>query len=217
MFNPAAFLRRDLLAIRSTTSASFAFIRHQSNSRRHTKRLRMPPHPDFKTHLTTNYPSLTHILHNPPAAAPSVFITPTLFLPKDDPRRALQAAASPTNGTPEEPELPPPVTEIKEKKYHLTPADFSRMRSLRKSNPNVWTRVKLAKKFGTSRFFAGMVAEASDKRKKKMWARVERVKERWGPRRKNARIDRTRRREGWGALMGSRFETGEKGGGRRVL
>jgi len=162
----------------------------------------MPPHPDFKTRPTTDSPSLTYILRNPPAATPSVFITPTLFLPKDDPRRALQAAAGPTNGTSEKPKLPSPVTEIKEKKYHLTPADFSRMRSLRKSNPGVWTRAKLAKEFGTSRFFAGMIAEADDKWKEKMWAKADKVKECWGVRRKNARVDRTRRREGWGGADG---------------
>ncbi|PUU83931.1 mitochondrial ribosomal protein subunit L20-domain-containing protein [Tuber borchii] len=202
MINSSAFLRRCLPAVRSTTSASLTFVRHESNTRRHTKRLRMPPHPDFKTRPTTDSPSLTYILRNPPAAAPSVFITPTLFLPKDDPRRALQAAAGRTNGTPKKPKLPPPVTEIKEKKYHLTPTDFSRMRSLRKSNPNVWTRGKLAEEFGTSRFFAGMIAEADDKRKEKMWAKMEKVKERWGPRRRNARIDRARRREGWGGADG---------------
>jgi len=76
------------------------------------------------------------------------------------------------------------------------------MRSLRKSNPNVWTRRKLAEEFGTSTFFAGMVAEADEKRKEKMWAEIEQVKEGWGPRRRNARIDRTRRREGWGGADG---------------
>ncbi|CAZ83574.1 unnamed protein product [Tuber melanosporum] len=202
MFNPATFLRRGLPEIRSTTSKSLAFIRHESNTRRHTKRLRLPPHPDFKTHLTTDSPSLTQILHNPPAAAPSVFVTPTLFLPKDDPRRALQTAASPINGTPEELTLPPPVTEIKEKKYHLTPTDFSRMRSLRKSDPGLWTRRKLAEEFGTSSLFVGMVAEADDERRKKMWAKAEMVKKQWGPRRRNARIDRAKRREGWGGADG---------------
>ncbi|KAG0634583.1 mitochondrial ribosomal protein subunit L20-domain-containing protein [Tuber brumale] len=201
MFNPATFLRRGLPTTCSTTSKSLSFIRHESNTRRHTKRLRLPPHPDFKTHLTIDSPSITHILHNPPAAAPSVFVTPTLFLPKDDPRRALQTAAIP-NDTQKKPKLPPPVTEIKEKKYHLTPTDFSRIRSLRKSNPGVWTRKKLANEFGTSSFFAGMIAEADDERKEKMRARTEMVKERWGPRKRNARIDRARRREGWGGADG---------------
>ncbi|RPB02568.1 hypothetical protein L873DRAFT_1826618 [Choiromyces venosus 120613-1] len=202
MFNPATFLRRGLPTARSTTSTPLTFIRHESNTRRHTKRLRMPPHPDFKPyHLTTDSPSLTHILHNPPAAASSVFITPKLFLPKDDPRHAIYAT-TPKGDTPKKPKLPPPVTEIKEKKYHLTPTDFSRMRSLRKSNPNVWTRAKLAEEFSTSKFFAGMVAQADDKRKEKMWAKMEKVKERWGPKRRNARIDRAKRREGWGGADG---------------
>lgn len=76
------------------------------------------------------------------------------------------------------------------------------MRALRGSNPSLWNRKRLAEKFGTTQFFAGMVAEASEKQKKKAASELQRVKDGWGQRRANARRDRARRREGWGGLDG---------------
>lgn len=89
-----------------------------------------------------------------------------------------------------------------EKSYHLTPDDFEEIRRLRNSNPNVWTRPKLAEKFKTSPFFIGMVCQASEERKTEMEGRLATIKSRWGKRKVGARIERKRRRAGWGGADG---------------
>lgn len=175
-------------------SASLNFARHKSSSRRHTKLLQLPPHPSFL--LTADSPAGTHIIRNPPSAAPSVYSTPSLFLPKDDPRRVetepLAAGLS----------LPPPLKKPHEKTYHLEQKDFDEIRALRSQEPSVWTRAKLAAKFGTSQFFIGMVCEASPERKAEMQSRLATIKGRWGQRKINARLEGKRRRAGWGGADG---------------
>jgi hypothetical protein len=84
-----------------------------------------------------------------------------------------------------------------EKTYHLTEADVAEIRRLRKEDPEQWTRVRLAEKFGCSQFFVGMVAKAPEKA-----AAVEKQHEdarrKWGQRRREAREDRGRRKVLWG-------------------
>ena len=65
------------------------------------------------------------------------------------------------------------------------------------------SRAKLAKKYNASRFFVGMVAEAGEKHKKAMAEEQEKVKESWGRRRTEARIERKKRRAGWGGADGN--------------
>ncbi|KAF1958114.1 hypothetical protein CC80DRAFT_373204, partial [Byssothecium circinans] len=93
--------------------------------------------------------------------------------------------------------LPAPVRAPYEKKYHLTDTDIREMQRLRREDPDTWTRVRLAEKFQCSQFFVGMVAKDGEKA-----GRVQREHEeargRWGERRRGARVDRGRRREGWG-------------------
>lgn len=113
-----------------------------------------------------------------------------MFLPKGDPRRIETAAPTAP--------LPPPLKTPYEKSYHLTQEDFAEMRKLRAEDPNVWTRVKLAARFGTSQFFVGMVCEASSQRKAEMQTRLATIKGRWGGRKIGARLERRRRRAGWG-------------------
>ena len=149
------------------------------------------------------------IIYNPPASAPNVYETPNIFLPAGDPRKTLSTpqpagGAGVTNtessssffsfSSP----LPPPLRPITEKKYHLTEADISEIRRLRAEDPVKNTRTMLAKKYNASRFFVGMVAEASSQHKKHKWQEMESVKEAWGKRRREARGDRERRRAGWG-------------------
>lgn len=68
---------------------------------------------------------------------------------------------------------------------------------MRREDPNKWTRVRLAEKFGCSQFFVGMVAKNGEKAQ-----RVEeehaRSRARWGSRRREARVGRERRKELWG-------------------
>jgi hypothetical protein len=177
-----------------------SFVRHESSARRHTKALRLHPHPSMK--LTANSPRTDHIVYNPPSSAPSPLLTPALFLPKDDPRRQFLAVAKPAAETTESQALPPPVRRPYEKSYHLTPTDMKEIRRLRNSDPVRWNRVTLAKKFNCSSIFIGMVCQATEARIKEMAARVEKVKARWGPRRAAARQDRQKRRAGWGGADG---------------
>lgn len=71
------------------------------------------------------------------------------------------------------------------------------MRQLRKEDPDKWTRVKLAERFGCSQFFVGMVAK-NEIKAKKVEKEHARRREWWGKRRRGAREERGRRREGWG-------------------
>lgn len=84
-----------------------------------------------------------------------------------------------------------------EKKYHLTGKEIEEMRRLRREDPDKWTRVRLAEKFGCSQFFVGMVVKAPEKAER-VGAEHERARARWGNRRRMAREDRSRRKEGWG-------------------
>ena len=174
-----------------------SFVRYESSSRRTTKKLRLHPHPSMK--LTADSPKTDHIIYNPPSAAPTPLITPTLFLPKDDPRRALFAAV---NEVKTDAPLPPPIRTPYEKTYHLTPTDMKQIRNLRKQDPVRWNRTALAKEFNCSSLFIGMVCQATDSRLATMAAVAAKQKARWGPKRAIAREDRQRRRAGWGGADG---------------
>ncbi|KAI8936651.1 hypothetical protein NX059_007049 [Plenodomus lindquistii] len=191
--------------------------RHESSTRRHRKLLALPEAPSY-----TPNGAVPTLVFNPPSSAPSVYHTPLKFLPKEDNRRQLYAAAqtyattaahrrqtSPVAapGTPlaspsllpprPTSALPAPLREPYEKKYHLTDAEIEEIRSLRKSDPATWTRVKLAQKFGCSQFFVGMIAKAPEKATAVARSH-EAARQRWGERRKIAREDRERRKVLWG-------------------
>ena len=202
-------LRRTLLR---PAGLQKVFVRHAASTRRHTKLLRLHPHPSMI--LTATSPRTDHIVYNPPSSAPTPLITPTLFLPKDDPRRELFATSTTTSTTAaaataaalkpdtEAKELPPPLREPYEKTYHLTLQDCKRMRALRNSSPAKWHRNALAKEFNCSTLFVGMVCQASDDRLKLMALRADRAKSRWGTKRALAREERAKRRAGWGGADG---------------
>lgn len=191
--------------------------RAESTARRHKKLLALPEAPSY-----TPSRSQPTLIFNPPSAAPSVYHTPLKFLPKEDKRRALYTAAlahttttslrrqsspiaapgtplSTTSHLPPRPSaaLPAPVRAPYEKKYHLTVEDIEQIRALRLEDPDKWTRVKLAEKFGCSQFFVGMVAKAKDKAER-VEAEHQKARERWGSRRREAREERGRRKMLWG-------------------
>ncbi|KAH7136070.1 mitochondrial ribosomal protein subunit L20-domain-containing protein [Dendryphion nanum] len=202
----------------SRHTASFIQTRHESTARRHKKLLALPEAPSY-TPSTRNSPTL---IFNPPSSAPSPYHTPSKFLPPSDKRSALNAAAlhhlthaslrtsisatarpgtplSTISHLPPRPSsaLPPPVRAPYEKKYHLTEADIEEMRKLRSRDPEKWTRVRLAEKFGCSQYFVGMVAKNGGKAER-VEREHERSRARWGNRKRMAREDRGRRKEGWG-------------------
>ena len=151
-------------------------------------------------------------------SAPNVYHTPLKFLPKEDKRRQLYAAAQQyatklahtrqsshiaAPGTPLNTDsflpprpsasLPAPVRQPYEKTYHLNENDIAEIRRLRSQDPDTWTRVKLAEKFGCSQFFVGMVAKNEDKAER-VNREHEAARRKWGTRRREAREDRGRRK-----------------------
>ena len=143
------------------------------------------------------------ILYNPPASAPSVYQTPFKFLPKSDPRRvlsisnmfkAIDAAPAASAGA----TAPLVNRHFKPtEKYHLSEEDVAEMRRLRAEDPKEWSVLALAKKYQCSAVFVmlatkGKAGEAHTAASK---ARLDAVKERWGPIRTKARVERTKRRE----------------------
>ena len=167
--------------------------RNQSSYRRTKQRLRVKPDASFGHSPNKLH---DHIIHNPPSSAPSVYETPTKFLPADDIRRTLRPGNNQvkTDGN----SLPPVFKETPDKKYHLKPSDIEEIRRLRMSDPMVWSRWKLAKKFECSPLFIMMVCEASPQKKQIQRQVLEAVQTRWGLKRKLAREDRQLRKESWG-------------------
>ncbi|EOA90060.1 hypothetical protein ACJQWK_07539 [Exserohilum turcicum] len=191
--------------------------RFESTTRRHRKLLALPEAPSY----TADSSSPT-LVFNPPSSAPNVYHTPVKFLPKTDKRRQLHAAAqqhayqvaharqtSPVAapGTPLHTHshlpprptaaLPPPVRQPYEKTYHLSEADVAEIRRLRSEDPDTWTRVKLAEKFGCSQFFVGLIAKNPEKAER-VAREHEEMRQKWGQRRREAREDRARRKVLWG-------------------
>ncbi|KAI4920720.1 uncharacterized protein J4E92_008364 [Alternaria infectoria] len=191
--------------------------RFESTTRRHRKLLALPEAPSY-----TPDRSAPTLVFNPPSSAPNVYHTPLKFLPKEDKRRTMYAAAqqyatklahtrqsSPiaAPGTPLSTEaflpprpsasLPAPLRKPYEKTYHLNEEDIAEIRRLRSADPDTWTRVKLADKFGCSQFFVGMVAK-NEKKAERVEKEHEAMRRKWGTRRREAREDRGRRKVLWG-------------------
>ncbi|RPA75370.1 hypothetical protein BJ508DRAFT_418166 [Ascobolus immersus RN42] len=179
--------------------APFTPARYESTTRRMTKKLRLPPAASFR--LDASSPAGTHIIYNPPPTAASVKQTPALFMAANDPRRAL-SLNTPSLPLAEGQELPPPVRKPYEKKYHLKPEDFAKIRELRKADPVTNTRKALAEQFGCSPFFIGMVAEATKEHKIEMHFKQKKMMKRWGRIRTKARAEKAKRKAGWGGADG---------------
>lgn len=206
---PANLNMNALTPLSSSSSASSQFYklcatvlqttkRHSSSYRRHRIKNNIKPDPAF---LPTKTEPHDHIIHNPPPSMPNIYHTPTIFLPKDDPRRALAESLNPPQPRKKgNYSLPPAVRKPYEKKYHLTETDLQEMRKLRAQDPWAWSEKKLSEKFDCSRLFVSMATEGISERAKK--AAVQSavtgvVKSNWGKKRREAREDRELRREKW--------------------
>nr|POF01009.1 54s ribosomal protein l20, mitochondrial [Quercus suber] len=97
--------------------------RDQSTYTRTRKALRVKPDPSF--HPSTTEPQ-DHIIYNPPSSLPSVYHTPSKFLPKSDPRRKLHSLAKPA------PPILSPTTTVAA--TASTPSALSTIASLRRSS-----------------------------------------------------------------------------------
>lgn len=195
----ARLLRRPLLDLlqgpcQRAPLANTPARRHESSYRRTKQRLNIKPDASFLP--SNNAPSQDHIIFNPPSSAPTFAQTPLMFLPKDDKRRQLLASAPHTPKSPER--LPPPVKkQPAPQRHHLTEEDVKEIQRLRREQPDVWTRLRLAKKYNCSSLYIGIVAEQTPERRAAEEAKFEAVKARWGNKRKSAREDRVKRRGLW--------------------
>ncbi|KAL5332643.1 mitochondrial ribosomal protein subunit L20-domain-containing protein [Aspergillus crustosus] len=167
--------------------------RNQSSYRRTKQRLRVKPDASFGLSLGK---SQDQIIYNPPSSSPSVYHTPTKFLPLNDVRKTLRPD-TPANAHNVE-ELPSVYKSSLKKRYHLSPSDIKEIRNLRLSDPITWSRSKLAKRFDCSPIFIAMVCEASPQKKEIQKQVFEAVQSRWGAKRRMAREDRKLRKESWG-------------------
>ena len=179
--------------------------RHAASYRRTRSRLNIKPDESFLPSRTELH---DHIIYNPPPSAPNVYHTPTIFLPLSDPRRhftqslrsSIGSGLLPTGESSQvaQVELPPPVRQPYEKKYHLKEEDMEEMRQLRRSDPEKWSANQLAKKFDCSSLFVKFVTEGLSRAKQEQQKQVtEAVKSRWGKKRRVAREDRAIRKEKW--------------------
>lgn len=172
--------------------------RHEQSYRRAQHRLNIRPDSSFLQ--SQESPKQDHIIFNPPSSAPNVLHTPLKFLPKEDKRRAAQAALeAKINPTPKY--LPPPVSRKPEvPRHHLTEADIKEIQRLRREEgAEEWTSQRLARKFNCSVVFVAIClrqcgGEPPDPNHKNAeQLKMEAVKKRWGPRRKMAHEDKLKR------------------------
>ncbi|KAF2718768.1 hypothetical protein K431DRAFT_287371 [Polychaeton citri CBS 116435] len=187
--------------------------RQNSSFRRTRKALRVNPDESF---LPSKTESSDHIIFNPPSSAPSVYHTPSKFLPKNDPRRklhlytrlstsnvapaasALKANPASESSSSKVPSLPSAVRPEYQKKYHLTQEQIDEIKRLRAEDPRQWTRVRLAEKFQCSQFFVSLCC-CAPQIKAERERDLEEIKKRWGRRKTEAREDRQIRKAQWGS------------------
>ncbi|EEP82118.1 conserved hypothetical protein [Uncinocarpus reesii 1704] len=196
MTSPVIIPRRPVLNLPfllpfCSESTSLLVQRNQSTYRRLKQRLRIRPDASFGHPPAQDY---DHIIYNPPSSAPSTYQTPTKFLPPNDARRKLRSdsdlGVSSSVGN-----LPLVFKRPSAKRDLLMAKDIEEIRRLRLQDPMVWSRGKLAKRFGCSPLFVGMVCEASPEKKAIQKQVLEAVKSRWGVKRTIAREDRELRKE----------------------
>ncbi|KAG5519829.1 hypothetical protein PMAC_000102 [Pneumocystis sp. 'macacae'] len=127
------------------------------------------------------------LFYNPPASPPDYKITPYSLLPDTVKKLSKKPVFQGM--------LPPSLSPIKQKKYHLTDEDINKIRMLRE---NGMSRSNIAKKFNASRFFVGMVAPLSKEKVDEIKRKHQEIKERWNDRKKEVMMNRMKRRRLWG-------------------
>lgn len=135
------------------------------------------------------------LIHNPPAAAPSLKDTPRAFLPKTDPRLTVLAEKYKTY-TPEE-LADMPIIYAHKKEYNLTPETVQEIIELRHEDPEKWSVAKLAQKFNVDTRKVNVITGFSKEKQKKVLSELQTVKSQWNAGKKSARHDRLRRKQMW--------------------
>jgi hypothetical protein len=80
--------------------------------------------------------------------------------------------------------------------HALTQEEVEEIRRLRLADPFVWTRQKLAEKFGCSNYLVGVI-QKSEVAGQARALELEAIRKRWGPGRLKAKRDKLRRIEMW--------------------
>ncbi|CAF9927537.1 MAG: hypothetical protein GOMPHAMPRED_004428 [Gomphillus americanus] len=186
---------------RKPSSSTLSQTRTQATTRRTTKAHRNAPGPTATPSSKYLAPATPTIIFHPPPSAPSPYQTPPLFLPPSDPRKTLLAQSHAFNNPYASGARPlPPLVRApapEEKKYHLSEEDIIEIRRLRAKDPWEWTVPRLAEKFGCSKIFINIAAPATTKRREWGLALHQRYRDRWGNKRRDAVLDRHKRRELW--------------------
>jgi hypothetical protein len=110
---------------------------------------------------------------------------------------AAHEASSASSTAPASPEDFPALTQYRppQKPHHLTKEDIEELRRLRAADPVANSVQNLARQYRCSKLFILMCCRAPQDHKEKIQAAEEAVKNRWGPRRRQAREERARRME----------------------
>lgn len=144
--------------------------------------------------VETALPDDLTFIHRPPPTSPSPFSLTS------DPVSPLLQPRKPRTDDP----LPPfirPSHGVEPTHKRITGATLAEIRKLRTANPDVWTRGALAKKFGTSQNFIGLVAALKKSKRKKANAKEEArhqaIRDNWTDRRAMVRDIREKRKEFW--------------------
>jgi hypothetical protein len=171
--------------------------RHESSYRRTRSKLNIKPDPAFLPSKTEQH---DHIIYNPPPSMPNVYHTPTIFLPRHDKRKAIQATLASLGVQPPQTEAQKLLPVFKETGpiVQLTQADVDEIRRLRMEDPYKWSQTQLTKKFNTSNAFVGYIIRGMSPEKAEQQKVVEEtIRSNWGKRRRTAREDRQIRKDRW--------------------
>jgi hypothetical protein len=190
--------------VKGPTSSHIIFNPPASSPNVYHTPLKFLPRNDKRRKLYERGPSLYNL-------APSVPTPPAGFTqditsagsgtsPIASPGTALHANTSfPAALAPRVPataSLPPALYEPARRRS-LTQEDVEEIRRLRLEDPFVWTRPKLAEKFGCSNYLVGVI-QKSEEAGKATEDKLNTVRARWGPRKVKAKRDALRRKELWG-------------------
>ncbi|KAK4180578.1 mitochondrial ribosomal protein subunit L20-domain-containing protein [Triangularia setosa] len=202
--------------LKSTTTSSTPRLlpsqqqqtRQKSTRARHKAALHIPPHPSFLSNPSSPSSSgSTTLIFNPPSSAPSVFQTPFKFLPKSDPRRRanlpqnLFSSSITTNFATQPVDVSslPTIFDDRSpatapKNHSLTKEDVEEMRRLRLADPVENSVLSLARQFGCSVMFVMMCVQAGKEHRDKVHVEPHAAaRERWGPKKREAKEERKRR------------------------
>ena len=192
--------------------------RAHSTTARTKRSIKVAPHPSFlPDRRLPGLPPADTIIYNPPASEASPYHTPFLFLPRNDPRRvalvrmgpahlharpgassAATASTSEGDGVDQQKQLSPELRHNSQSprspdSLTITPEQIAEMKRLRADDPLQWSTSRLAKRFDCSRMFVSIAAPAPADHVRWLQEKLERRKDRWGPKRRQAREDRSKR------------------------